>query len=68
MTDSLCRRVSTEKIAVHKYPLKVARALGKKGKSDGSSGEKSGYYVRFDREANDMCETGKLAYTAAADA
>lgn len=60
--------MSTEKIAVHKYPLKVARALGKKGKADGTLEEKSGYYVRFDREAKEVCETGKLAYGGAADA
>ncbi len=57
-----------ERIAVHKYPLKIARALGKKGRTDGSWEENSGYYVRFDREAKDICETGKLAYAAAADA
>ena len=53
---------------MHKYPLKTARALGKKGKSDGTLEEKSGYYMRFDREAKEVCEIGKLAYAAAADA
>ena len=52
---------------MHKYPLRVARAAAKKGRTDGSQGleETSSYYFRFDREAKEDCNTGKLAYAAA---
>lgn len=55
---------------MHKYPLRVAKAAGKKGKRDGSPGleETSSYYFRFDREAKEECITGKLAYAGAMDA
>ena len=65
-------RVSTEKIAVHKYPLRVVKAAAKKGRKDEGSSpaleETSSYYFRFDREAKEDCITGKLAYAAAMDA
>ena len=64
--------MSTEKIAVHKYPLRVAKAAAKKGKNYGGSSpaleETSSYYFRFDREAKEDCITGKQAYVAAMDA
>jgi len=61
--------VITERIAVHKYPLKVVtKAAGKKGKADGGLEEKSSYYARFDKEAKEDCLTGKQAYTAGGEA
>ena len=61
-------RVNAERIAVHKYPLKIAKLAGKKGKGDGGMEEKSSYYARFDKEAKEDCLTGRHAYAAGAAA
>ena len=60
-------RVSTERIAVHKYPLKVAKAKvgSKKAKTGNSTEKQDSYYAQFDKGAQDNCINGKQAFAAA---
>ena len=60
-------RVNTERIAVHKYPLKVAKtkAGSKKAKAGSSTETQSSYYIQFDKDAQDNCISGKQAFAAA---
>ena len=60
-------RVITERIAVHKYPLKVAKAKAgsKKAKASSSTEKEISYYAQFDKEAQDNCISGKQAFAAA---
>jgi hypothetical protein len=47
-----------QRIAVHKYPLKVARQGARKGDREG--GLKS-YYERLDRDATEECLAARIA-------
>ncbi len=49
-------RVSTEKVAVHKYPLRVAPALAA---SKAKGGDIKARFEALDREATEECLGGK---------